>query len=94
MRTIISGRVTEAIIESAAMFGVVPTSYVTNGLSTPPVSQRATQVFPIDKALGNAGQAARDYTLVQHADALILVGDDEHLLRVAAQYRLTVYQEA
>lgn len=93
MRTIVAGRVSEATLEAAALFGVEPTSYVTNGLSTPPASDRATTVFPIDKALGVLGREARDYTLVQSADALILVGHDEHLLRVATQYGLTVYQE-
>lgn len=95
MRTIIAGRVTEDTLTSASLFGGIdPTSFVTNGLSTPPASQRQTTVYPIDKALGVLGKDARDYTLAQHADALVLVGQDEHLLRVAAQYGLAVYQEA
>lgn len=93
MRTIVVGRVTEATVASAALFGIEPTSYVTNGLSTPPASQREVRVFPIDKALGGAGREARNYTLVQNADALIVKGEDDHLVRVATQYGLAVYQE-
>lgn len=94
MRTIICGKVTESTLESAALFGVEPTSYVTNGLSVPPASQRPVDVHPICKALGAAGKDARDYTLVQNADALILVGRDEHLHHLAVQYGLAIYQEA
>jgi hypothetical protein len=94
MRTIIAGPVTADTLLSAEMFGVEPTIYITNGESVPPASGRETLVFPIDKALGALGKDARDYTLVQNADALILKGHDDHLARLAAQYGLAVYQEA
>jgi hypothetical protein len=94
VRTIIAGRVTEETLRAAEMFGIEPTSFVTNGTSLPPASQRETLVIPIDNALGAAGKDARDYTLAQNADALVLKGQDDHLFRIAAQYGLAVYQEA
>lgn len=95
MRTIIAGRVTADTLTAAEMFeGIEPTSYVTNGLSTPPASDLPTQAHPICRALGVLGKDARDYTLAQNADALVLRGEDEHLVRVARQYGLKVYQEA
>lgn len=95
MRTIIAGSVTADTLQAAEMFeGIEPTSYVTNGLSTPPASDRPTSVHPICKALGAFGKDARDYTLVQNADALVLAGRDDHLVRIARQYGLKVYQEA
>jgi hypothetical protein len=93
VRTIIAGRVTPDTLAAAQMFGIEPTGFVTNGLSVPPVSNLSTDVHPICKALGVFGREARDYTLCQRADALILVGRDDHLLRVANQYGLTLYQE-
>lgn len=95
MRTIISGRVTPAHLESAALFGVEPTSYVTNGESTPPVSKLPVDVYPLtDKLEVGAARRQRNYTLVQNADALILVGRDDHLAALAQRYGLVVFQEA
>lgn len=94
MRTIISGPVTDDTLATAEMFGIEPTSYVTDGHSTPPFSTLSTTVYPRCKKLpGDTGKLARDYTLVQNADALVLAGEDDHLLAVAHTYGLAVYQE-
>lgn len=94
MRCIISGRVTPDVLDRADfIMGIVPTSYVTNGLSSPPASQMTTDVHPIDPQLGEAGEIARDYTLVQQADALIVVGRNPHLVGLAQMYGLPIHQE-
>ena len=75
------------------MAGIIPTSFVTNGLNTPPVSQLETEVFPICQMRDRDGAIiARNYTLCHNADAVIVRGSDEHLVRLALQYGLPVYQ--
>ena len=55
MRVIISGAVTDDDIDTAGLLaGIVPTSFVTNGRSTPPFSVLETVVLPVDKMLGIA----------------------------------------
>lgn len=93
MRTIISGPVTDDDIDSADLIaGITPTSYVTNGESSPPLTVLPEKVFPIDKKLSVFGEDARDYTLCQNADALIVSGYNPHLVQVARRYGLPVYQ--
>lgn len=81
-------------IEFASVFGVVPTSFVVNERNAPP-AEAGLQVWchPIDKKLGAFGEEARNYTLVQNADALICTDRNDHLLRVARQYGLVIYEE-
>lgn len=91
MRCIISGRVTADVLERADLIaGIVPTRYVTNGATR---TDLPTDVYPIDPKLGEAGEIARDYTLCQNADALIVVGRNPHLVGVAAMYGLPTHQE-
>lgn len=93
MRTIISGLVNDDDIDSADLIGgIVPTSYVTNGESSPPLTVLPETVYPIEPRLGILGEAARDYTLCQNADALIVAGNNPHLVRVARQYGLPVFE--
>lgn len=92
MRTIISGPATRDTLDSADLIsGITPSAIVTNG-ATPDLGLPVT-VFKVDPKLGSLGEDARDYTLVQNADALVLVGDNDHLLKLAQEYGLAVYQE-
>jgi hypothetical protein len=92
MRTILSGRVTPELIAMADLFGITPTSFVTNGRSAAPAGlDLPVAVFPVDPKLGILGPEARDYTLCQNADALIAADGDQHLIDVALQYLLPVY---
>lgn len=91
MRTIISGRVTPDVLDRADfIMGIVPTRFVTNGATR---TDLPTDVYPIDPKLGEAGEIARDYSLVQQADALIVVGRNPHLVGLARMYGLLVHQE-
>jgi len=91
VRTIISGRVTPDVLDRADfIMGIVPTRFVTNGATR---TDLPTDVYPIDPKLGEAGEIARDYSLVQQADALIVVGRNPHLVGLARMYGLLVHQE-
>ena len=95
MRTIISGPVTQEHLDDADLLAdIVPTSFVTNGLSTPPAhTGLTTEVLPICmKQPEHSRVQARDYSLVQNADALICVGENEHLVELARSYDLPVYE--
>ncbi len=94
MRVIISGPVTEDDIGDAdLMAGIVPTSYVTNGLSVPPVSSLETEVYPIcPMQPEETREVARNYTLAHNADALICAGENPHLVDLCRAYDLPVYQ--
>jgi hypothetical protein len=91
MRTIVNGPVSNSDLEMADLFGIVPTRFVINDQCIPP-SGLPIDEFPVDRRQGVFGKAARDYTLCQNADALILVERDDHLLGVAKQYGLRVYR--
>jgi hypothetical protein len=93
MRTIISGPVDDRTLDSADLIGgITPTSFVTNGRWDPPFSVLPEKVFPVETKLGMLGEPARDYTLCQNADALILADDNPHLLQVARTYGLLVFE--
>lgn len=92
MRTIISGKVTEQDIADADLFGITPTSYVTNGKSTPPVSNLMTEVMPICPKLPEAGEKQRDWTMCLNADALIVAGGNDHLVQCARRFNLLIYE--
>lgn len=93
MRTIISGPVTAQDVGDAdLMAGIIPTAFVTNGLSTPPVSQLATHVMPICPMLPDAGERQRNYTMCLNAEALIVSGPNEHLVNVAHKMGLKIYE--
>lgn len=92
MRTIISGKVTAQDIADADLFGIVPTSYITNGLSTPPAGRLPTDVMPICPKLPDAGEKQRNWTMCLNADALIVAGGNEHLVFCANRLNLLVYE--
>lgn len=93
MRTIISGPVTQQHLDDAElMAGIVPTSYLTNGLSTPPLSSLETTVDPICPKLPECGERQRNASMCLYADALICVGENEHLVSCARNNGLVVYE--
>lgn len=93
MRTIISGPVTDEDLDMAELLGgITPSSFVTNGTWTPPLSVHPVDVYPLCPKLSILAEDARDYTLCQNADAAIIANDNPHLLRVAEQYGLVVYR--
>ncbi len=94
MRTIISGPVTPAHLELAdLMADIAATVLVTNGAPTPSAALGLpTDCYPIDQRLGELGEMARDYTLCLNADALIVVGHNPHLVGIARQYNLPVFE--
>ena len=94
MRVIISGPVTQDHLDDADLLAdITPTSFVTNGLSTPPACGLSTEVLPIcPMQPKDTSIIARDYSLVQNADALVCVGDNPHLVDLARTYDLVVYE--
>ena len=95
MRVIISGPVTQDHLDDADLLAdIAPTSFVTNGLSAPPVETGLpTEVYPICMMQPEATRViARDYTLCQNADALVCVGHNPHLVDLARTYDLVVYE--
>lgn len=99
MRVILSGPVEWEDIEAADMFaGIVPTQLVSNGKEPLPdldlfIELKPPMLFPLDpKIKGLFGELSRDYTLVQNADALIVKGRNKHLVKLAHQYNLLVYE--
>lgn len=94
MKTILSGPVTANDVDMAGLLAdITPTAFVTNGRPLPPVDGVPTETHPVCEKIGGVmAVEARDYTLCQRAEALILAGENEHLLRVARQYGLRIHQ--
>ena len=92
MRVIISGPVTEDDLADAEMLADIrPSSFVTNGTSTPPLSMLPVDVFPVCTMRGHGAEDARDYTLCHNADALVSRDGSRHLLMLAERYGLLVF---
>lgn len=94
MKVIISGPVTaEHLADAEMLVGIAPTSFVTNGLWSPPASALPTEVYPIcPKQPKETAEIARNFTLALNADALICVGENDHLVHLANRYELVVYE--
>ena len=95
MRVILHGPVTaDHLVDAELMAGITPTSFVTNGLSHPPRGSRLpVEVMPICMMQPKeTRERARNYSLVQNADALICVGENDHLVSLARHYDLLVYE--
>lgn len=89
MRVIIEGKVTKAMIEAS---GFKATSYITNGLSTPPFSNVPTEVFPpCQKQPDYSRVLATHYAMANRAQALVMAGHNDHLHHLAKQYGLHIY---
>lgn len=97
MRVILSGPVRPHHLDAADMiYGIVPTSFVTNGEPIPPTDVTkgyAVDCHPLDPKLpGSTGVERIDYLLTMNADALVLVGRNDHLLWVARKANLLIYE--
>lgn len=99
MRVIVAGPVEYEDIQDAELLaGIVTTQLVSNGVEHLPelelfIDLKPPLVFPLDPKLhGMYGEMSRNYTLVQNADALITKGKNKHLVKLAHQYKLLVYE--
>ena len=95
MRVVLSGPVTaDHLADAELMAGITPTIYVTNGLTAPPRGNRLpVETYPICPMQPVETRVqARNFTLAQNADALICVGDNDHLVSLARNYDLLVYE--
>ena len=95
MRVILHGPVTaDHLADAELMAGIVPTSFVTNGLSHPPRGNHLSVEImePCMKQPAETRVRAREYSMVQNADALICVGENVHLVSLARNYDLLVYE--
>ena len=95
MRVILSGHVTaDHLADAELMVGITSTSFVTNGLSEPPRGSRlpVEVMEPCMKQPVETRVQARNYSLVQNADALICAADNPGLVSLARHYDLLVYE--
>lgn len=95
MKTVISGKITRAILDDAdLMAGITPSSFVHNGYSHHRVpADIPTAVEPPDSMLpGETGDKQRNWTMCLHADAVIVADGDAHLVRCAQSLKLPVYE--
>lgn len=95
MRVIIHGPVTaEHLTDAELMAGITPTSFVTNGLSHPPRgSNLPVEVMePCMKQPAETRIRAREYSMVQAADALVCADYNPGLVSLARDYALLVHE--
>ena len=94
MKTILHGPVTEQHLADASLFaGIEPTEYITGTKNCPPCSQRPTTVIPVEPLVhGEAGDRQQHWRMAINADALICVGENEHLVHAAERFGLPIYQ--
>ena len=95
MRVIIHGPVTaDHLADAELMAGITPTSFVTNGLSHPPrgSSLPVEVMAPCMKQPAETRIRAREYSMVQAADALICADYNPGLVSLARDYDLLVYE--
>lgn len=95
MRVILHGPVTaDHLADAELMAGITPTSFVTNGLSHPPRgSNLPVEVMaPCMKQPAETRIRAREYSMVQAADALICADYNPGLVLLARDYDLLVYE--
>lgn len=95
MQVILYGHVTaDHLADAELMAGITPTGFVTNGLSHPPRGSRLpVEIYPICPMQPvETRERARNFTLAQNADALICVGENAHLVSLARNYDLLVYE--
>lgn len=96
MKTIIHGPVTNRDLDDAGlMAGIYPTALITNGMrplhkSLDHLPHEAHPVCMMQPE--ETREKARNYTLAQAGEALICKGRNEHLVSLARQYGLPVYE--
>lgn len=95
MRVILSGPVTaDHLADAELLAGITPTSFVTNGLTNPPRGSRLPieVMEPCMKQPAETRIRAREYSMVQAADALICADYNPGLVSLARHYDLLVYE--
>jgi hypothetical protein len=94
MKTVIYGPVEPHHLEDAEFIaGITPTRFLSNGHYLPPPSNIPVDVDPPSPMLpGELGEKQRNYSLLLQADALICVGGNPHLVRIANDYKLPIYE--
>lgn len=95
MRVILHGPVTaDHLADAELMAGITPTSFVTNGLSHPPRGSNlpVEVMVPCMKQPAETRIRAREYSMVQAADALICADYNPGLVSLARDHDLLVYE--
>ena len=93
MKTILHGPVSEQHLADAALFsGITPTPYITNGSASPPFGALVVNVMAPDPLVGEVAVLQSHVRMVLEADALICVGANKHLVRVAEAFDLLLYE--
>lgn len=94
MKTILYGPVTKAHLADAALFaGIEPTEFVVGGAATLQLGQRPATVIPVDPMVGGeAGERQQHWRMAINGDALVCVGQNDHLVHAANSFKLPVYQ--
>ena len=94
MKTIISGRITQQILEDADFLaGIVPTSFVHNGLANNRIkTDLPVEVDAICPKLPEIGEVQRNWTMCLQAEAVIIADGNEHLANCARRYNLPLYE--
>lgn len=97
MRTILDGPVTEAMLDTAGMFGIEPTSFLVDGQDELPVTfLDVTVVWTPEHVTRYGLESAKRinaYKITRGAQAVICKGRNEQLLRLADLMGIPAYQE-
>ena len=96
MKVLIYGAVTEANLTEAELFeGIAPTSFISDGLNTPPRLTIPHSVVPQSNMMSPELAVRQQHmVLCTHADAVIAVDPPEHLVSAARGMRLPIYEIA
>lgn len=95
MKVVLSGPVKQRHLDDAElMAGIVPTSFVTNGMWPVPPTKLPVEVNPpCDKQPEETRELARNYSLCNYGtEAVICVGRNDHLINLARTYGLIIYE--
>lgn len=94
MKTILFGKVTAQHLADAALFaGIEPTAFTTNRKSPATVHGLPMEVvLPCPMVPGEPGELQCHWRMAIYSDALICVGENEHLVQTAKRMDLLVYE--
>lgn len=93
MKVALWGRVQECHLNDAQLFaGIEPTEFITDGRFPPPFDLPVMKI-PVDPMVsGELGVRQQHCRFALNADALVMVGYDEHLQNAMQRLRVPVYQ--
>ena len=93
MKVALWGQVQERHLDDARLFaGIEPTEFITDGRFPPPLDLPVMKI-PVDPMVsGELGVRQQHCRFALNADALVMVGYDEHLLYAMSRLRVPVYQ--